>query len=184
MIGHDYRPNKKISLIGLTHTLELRVALTHNNKKIFCFQLNYRQLPPLSAPNPSCSYSFTQLIDQNDLLSAKQQPYVRGRIYARSSTISSARNSLWIVFGTNGHPYSRLEHSGSDAQGFQRLSYNASSYDRKPTWRNANDERMEEMAEHVGMNYPDTPDSRYVAQPVDDFLFPWEMRDRWKWVFF
>ena len=33
---------------------------------------------------------------------------------------------------------------------------------------------MEEMVEHVGMNYPDTPDSRYVAQPVDDFLFPWE----------
>ena len=43
MIGHDYRPNKKISLIGLTHTLELRVALTHNNKKNFCFQLNYRK---------------------------------------------------------------------------------------------------------------------------------------------
>ena len=96
MIGHDYRPNKKISLIGLTHTLELRVALTHNNKKNFCFQLNYRQLPPLSAPNPSCSYSFTQLIDQNDLLSAKQQPYVRGRIFARSSTISSARNSSGV----------------------------------------------------------------------------------------
>ena len=32
----------------------------------------------------------------------------------------------------------------------------------------------EEVAEHVGMNYPDTPDSRYVAQPIDDFLFPWE----------
>ena len=33
---------------------------------------------------------------------------------------------------------------------------------------------MEEVAEHVGMNYPETPDSRYVAQPFDDFLFPWE----------
>ena len=33
---------------------------------------------------------------------------------------------------------------------------------------------MEEVAEHVEMNYPDTPDSIYVAQPVDDFLFPWE----------
>ena len=32
----------------------------------------------------------------------------------------------------------------------------------------------EEVAEQIGMNYPDTPDSRYVAQPVDDFLFPWE----------
>ena len=32
---------------------------------------------------------------------------------------------------------------------------------------------MEEVAEHVGMNYPDTPDSIYVAQPVEDFLFPW-----------
>ena len=33
---------------------------------------------------------------------------------------------------------------------------------------------MGEVAEHVGMNYPEIPDSRYVAQPVDDFLFPWE----------
>ena len=33
---------------------------------------------------------------------------------------------------------------------------------------------MEQMAEHVGMNYPDTSDSRYVAQPVDNFLFPWK----------
>ena len=32
----------------------------------------------------------------------------------------------------------------------------------------------EEVAEHVGMNYTDTPDSSYVAQPVNDFLFPWE----------
>ena len=31
---------------------------------------------------------------------------------------------------------------------------------------------MEEVAEHVGLDYSDTPDSRYVAQPVDDFLFP------------
>ena len=33
---------------------------------------------------------------------------------------------------------------------------------------------MEEVSEYVGMNYTDTPESRYVAQPVDDFLFPWE----------
>ena len=33
---------------------------------------------------------------------------------------------------------------------------------------------MEEVADHVGMNYPEIPDSRFVAQPVDDFLFPWE----------
>ena len=31
---------------------------------------------------------------------------------------------------------------------------------------------MEEVSEHVGLNYPDTP--RYVGQPVDDFLFPRE----------
>ena len=24
---------------------------------------------------------------------------------------------------------------------------------------------MEDVSEHVGLNYPDTPDSRYVAQP-------------------
>ena len=33
---------------------------------------------------------------------------------------------------------------------------------------------MEEVTEHVGMNYPEISDSRFVAQPVDDFLFPWE----------
>ena len=30
------------------------------------------------------------------------------------------------------------------------------------------------MTEHEGMNYPDTPDSRFVAQTVDDFLLLWE----------
>ena len=33
---------------------------------------------------------------------------------------------------------------------------------------------MSQVAEHVGMEYPEVPDSRYVAQPVKDFLFPWE----------
>ena len=33
---------------------------------------------------------------------------------------------------------------------------------------------IEEVSEHVGWNYPAIPDSRYVAQPVDNFLFPWE----------
>ena len=31
-----------------------------------------------------------------------------------------------------------------------------------------------QMMEKVGMNYPDTPDSRYEAQPVEDFQFPLE----------
>ena len=33
---------------------------------------------------------------------------------------------------------------------------------------------MEKVSDHVGMNYPEIPDSRFVAQPVDDLLFPWE----------
>ena len=33
---------------------------------------------------------------------------------------------------------------------------------------------MEEVVEHKGMNYPETADSRYVAQPFDVFLFSWE----------
>ena len=33
---------------------------------------------------------------------------------------------------------------------------------------------MEELYEHVGMNYPEIPDSRFVVEPVDDFLFSWE----------
>ena len=38
------------------------------------------------------------------------------------------------------------------------------------TWKNANDGG----SVHVGMNYPKIPDSRYVALPGYDFLFPWE----------
>ena len=33
---------------------------------------------------------------------------------------------------------------------------------------------MEEVTEQVEKNYSETPDSRFVAQHVDDFLFPWE----------
>ena len=33
---------------------------------------------------------------------------------------------------------------------------------------------MAEVAERVGMNYPEVPDARYVAQPFDAFLFPRE----------
>ena len=33
---------------------------------------------------------------------------------------------------------------------------------------------MEEVSEHVGMNYPEILDASFVAQPFDDFLFPWE----------
>ena len=33
---------------------------------------------------------------------------------------------------------------------------------------------MEEVTEHVGMNFPEILDSRFVTQPVGDFLFPWE----------
>ena len=33
---------------------------------------------------------------------------------------------------------------------------------------------MLNTAEHVEMNYPLFPDSRYVTQPVIDLLFPWK----------
>ena len=33
---------------------------------------------------------------------------------------------------------------------------------------------MAKVAEHVGMNYSETLDSRYVDQPFDDSLFSWE----------
>ena len=33
---------------------------------------------------------------------------------------------------------------------------------------------VEEVSDHVGMNYSEIPDSRFEAQPVDDFFFPWE----------
>ena len=33
---------------------------------------------------------------------------------------------------------------------------------------------MEEVSDQVGVNYPEIPDSRFVAQTVDDFLSPLE----------
>ena len=33
---------------------------------------------------------------------------------------------------------------------------------------------IEEISGHWGMNYDDTLDYRYMTQPVNDFLFPWE----------
>ena len=33
---------------------------------------------------------------------------------------------------------------------------------------------MEEVSELVGMNQPEVLDSRYVTEPNNDFLFPWE----------
>ena len=33
---------------------------------------------------------------------------------------------------------------------------------------------MGEVSDRVGMSYPEIPDSRFVAQPIDDFLFSWE----------
>ena len=49
-------------------------------------------------------------------------------------TVRNARFS-----GTNGYPNPSLAHGGGDAQGFQRTSYNESTLDSEPTWRNAND---------------------------------------------
>ena len=39
---------------------------------------------------------------------------------------------------------------------------------------------MGEVSDHVGLNYPETPDSRFVAQPVDDFLFLGRRKDQSK----
>ena len=33
---------------------------------------------------------------------------------------------------------------------------------------------MSQIAEKVGIDYSEVPDSRYVAQPMNDFLFLWE----------
>ena len=57
-----------------------------------------------------------------------------------------------------------------------RRDFNERDITQEPMTKNLLGEMqmMEAVAEHVGMNYPETPDSRYVAQPFDDFLFPWK----------
>ena len=80
---------------------------------------------------------------------------------------------MWSFSGTNGHPNPSLAYGGGDAQGFQKHHITQVP----PTVSQLGEmQMMEEVTEHVGMNYPKIPDSipRYVAQPFDDFLFPWE----------
>ena len=122
--------------------------------KSFSLQLNYRELPSLSALNtlistyiPSATSSFSSFLFllfystcyQNYFLSAKQQPHLLCRIFAWSSTTPSARNSLWSFSGTNRHANPSLAHDGSDAKGFQRASHDTSSHHREPTWNIAID---------------------------------------------
>ena len=64
-----------------------------------------------------------------------------------------------------------LAHGGKNVHGFQRKSNKAGTHDREQTCRKR---FKDEVAAHVGSNYPDTLDSIYVAQSVEDSLYPLE----------
>ena len=49
------------------------------------------------------------------------------------------RETVSGVFFLNGQTNPSPAHGGTDAKGFQRTSYDARTYNREPTWRNAND---------------------------------------------
>ena len=117
------------------------------------------------------SVFFTQLIAQNDLLSAKQQPYVFGRILAWSSTNPSARKVSGVFLAQMDIPI-QVWHMVDVMRG----DFNEHQMTQVPITEKqlGTMQMMEEVSEHVGVNYTKIPDSRYVAQPVDDFLFPWE----------
>ena len=57
-----------------------------------------------------------------------------------------------------------------------RRDFNEHHMTQVPMTENQHEEMqmMEEVSDHVGVNYPEIPDSRLVAQPVNDFIFPWE----------
>ena len=75
--------------------------------------------------NKSCSY-FEFCILRNLSRNAEPIVFVEASVEASFS-------------GTNGHPNPSLAHGRNDAKGFQRTSYDASTHDREPTWRNEND---------------------------------------------
>ena len=75
---------------------------------------------------------------------------------------------MWSFSGLNGHPNPSLAYGGSDAS-THHITQVPPTVNQLGTMQ-----MMAEVSEHVGMNYPEIPDSRFVAQPVDDFLFPWE----------
>ena len=54
--------------------------------------------------------------------------------------IKVQENSFWSLSSPNGYPDPSLAHGRSDAKGFQRASYDASTHHREIFWRNANDE--------------------------------------------
>ena len=72
---------------------------------------------------------------------------------------------------TNGHPNSSLAHVE-----VMRRDFNEHHLTPVPMTENQFEEleMMEEVSEHVRMNYPEIPDSTFKAQPFDDFLFLWE----------
>ena len=56
-----------------------------------------------------------------------------------------------------------------------RMDFHEHHMTQKPMTENQLEEMqmMEKVSEYTP-NYPEIPDSRFVAQPVDDFLFTWE----------
>ena len=64
-----------------------------------------------------------------------------------------------------------MAHGGCDAEGFQRTSNDAGSITEIKLGKVR---KVEEVSELKGMIFPDILESRYVAEPVNDFPFPWE----------
>ena len=164
--------NLHIPVEGTPHS-KLKIILFSTKPPSTTSSLNSKypnfNLSSVSYPLSHSSFLFytsTQFIAQNDLLSANQQPHVLCRVFAQFSTNSSARNSLWSFYGTNGHPNASLAHNGSDAKRFQRTSNDASTHHGEPT--RTMQMMMKKISDHVGMSYPVIPDSRFVAQSVDE----------------
>ena len=63
-----------------------------------------------------------------------------------------------------------------------RRDFNEHHLMQVPMTENQLDEmqKTEEVAEHVGMNYPEIPDSRKMGQPVDNFSFLRRRQDQLK----
>ena len=161
------------------------------NLQLFCFKLIYRQLHPVSAIDTL----FSKKLPSNTFLSTVNQPFSL-TLYLLTSlllkVIFSVQNSNLMYFLEFSPDFVQTQVRDTVLEVFlaqmdipiqvwrlvklMRNVFNDRSLMQVPITENqlGTMRMVEEVSEHVEMNYPENLDFRYVAQPVKEFLFPWE----------
>ena len=78
------------------------------------------------------------------------------------------RETLWRVYGHLSHVWQKVE--------VMRMDFNEHQIMHVPMTEKelVSKQMKDEVAEHLVLDYPDTPDSRYVAQSIKESFYPLE----------